>query len=95
MAERQLGKLEVEGSIPSLGSSIRIRLKFGIILRKEANMAKKGEHRVTLGLVCSVCKNRNYVTTRNKLNTEEKLLLKKYCKHCRKVTEHKENEKLK
>ncbi|MGA2968085.1 MAG: 50S ribosomal protein L33 [Candidatus Levyibacteriota bacterium] len=58
-------------------------------------MAKKGEHRVTLGLVCAVCKNRNYVTTRNKLNTEEKLLLKKYCRHCRKVTEHKENEKLK
>ncbi len=58
-------------------------------------MAKKGEHRVTLGLVCIVCKNRNYVTTRNKLNSEEKLLLKKFCKHCRKVTDHKENEKLK
>jgi large subunit ribosomal protein L33 len=58
-------------------------------------MAKKGEHRVTLGLVCTVCKNRNYVTTRNKLNTEAKLLLKKYCKHCKKVTDHKENEKLK
>ena len=58
-------------------------------------MAKKGEHRVILGLVCIVCKNRNYVTTRNKLNSEEKLLLKKFCKHCRKVTDHKENEKLK
>jgi large subunit ribosomal protein L33 len=58
-------------------------------------MAKKGDHRVKLGLVCVVCKNRNYVTTRNKINTEEKLLLKKFCKHCRKVTEHKENEKLK
>ena len=55
----------------------------------------KGEHRVTLGLVCTICKNRNYVTTRNKLNSEEKLLLKKYCRHCRKVTDHKENEKLK
>ena len=58
-------------------------------------MPKKGEHRVKLGLVCAVCKNRNYVTTRNKLNTEEKLLLKKFCRHCRKVTEHKESEKLK
>ena len=55
----------------------------------------KAEHRITLGLVCSVCKNRNYVTTRNKLNTLEKLLLKKFCKHCKKVTEHKETEKLK
>jgi large subunit ribosomal protein L33 len=58
-------------------------------------MAKKGEHRVTLGLTCTVCKNRNYVTTRNKINTQEKLLLKKFCNHCRKVTEHKEVEKLK
>ena len=58
-------------------------------------MAKKGEHRITLGLVCAVCKNRNYVTQRNKLNTEEKLLLKKYCRHCRKITDHKESEKLK
>jgi large subunit ribosomal protein L33 len=58
-------------------------------------MAKKGEHRVTLGLTCTVCKNRNYVTTRNKINTEAKLLLKKYCKFCKKVVEHKEVEKLK
>ncbi len=58
-------------------------------------MAKKGEHRVTLGLVCTVCKNRNYVTQRNKINTLEKLLLKKYCKHCKKKTDHKEVEKLK
>lgn len=55
----------------------------------------KGEHRITIALVCTVCKNRNYLTTRNKLNTPEKLVLKKYCRHCRKKTEHKETEKLK
>lgn len=55
----------------------------------------KGEHRVTLGLVCTVCKNRNYLTERNKLNTPEKLVLKKYCRHCKKKTDHKEVEKLK
>ena len=55
----------------------------------------KGEHRMILGLVCTVCKNRNYLTQRNKLNTPDKLVLKKYCKHCRKITEHKETEKLK
>ncbi len=58
-------------------------------------MGKKSEHRVTVGLICSVCKNRNYLSSRNKLNTTDKLLLKKYCKHCRKMTDHKENEKLK
>jgi large subunit ribosomal protein L33 len=58
-------------------------------------MAKKGEHRIKLGLVCSVCKNRNYITQKNKMETPEKLKLNKFCKHCRKVTEHKETEKLK
>ena len=58
-------------------------------------MAKKGEHRIKIGLVCSVCKGRNYITTRNKLNTPEKIKLTKFCKKCRKKTEHKETDKLK
>lgn len=58
-------------------------------------MAKKGGQRIKIGLVCSTCKNRNYVTTRNKINTPEKLELKKYCRYCRKKTAHKETEKLK
>ena len=55
----------------------------------------KGEHRQTFGLVCTVCKNRNYLTQRNKLNTPDKLVLKKYCKFCKKKTEHKETDNLK
>jgi len=58
-------------------------------------MASKGEQRVKIALFCTVCKNRNYITTRNKVNTPEKIKLKKFCKHCRKVVEHKETEKLK
>ncbi|MBI4100797.1 50S ribosomal protein L33 [Candidatus Microgenomates bacterium] len=58
-------------------------------------MAKKGEKRVLIGLICQVCKRRNYVTERNKMNTPEKLVLEKYCLRCRKKTEHKETEKLK
>ena len=58
-------------------------------------MAKKGEHRITVGLVCTVCKNRNYVTTKNKMNTAEKLNLPKYCNRCKKKTEHKETDRLK
>jgi large subunit ribosomal protein L33 len=56
-------------------------------------MAKK-DQRLLLGMVCTVCKNTNYVTKRNKINTTEKLVLKKYCRHCRKHTEHKEKAKL-
>lgn len=58
-------------------------------------MAKKSEQRITIGLTCSVCKNRNYVTTKNKKETPDKLKLNKFCKRCRKVTEHREVEKLK
>lgn len=63
-------------------------------------MAKKGAREI-VALVCSVCKNQNYITTRNKVNMEtkgkkgSKLELKKYCKACRKVQLHKESTKLK
>jgi len=57
-------------------------------------MAKKGAREI-VALVCTVCKSQNYVTTRNKINIEGKLTLKKYCKRCKKVTLHKETAKLK
>ena len=56
-------------------------------------MAKK-DQRELVALVCPVCKNQNYITKRNKINTPEKLVMKKYCRHCRKHTEHKETNKL-
>ncbi|OGD93475.1 50S ribosomal protein L33 [Candidatus Curtissbacteria bacterium RIFOXYB1_FULL_41_59] len=53
--------------------------------------------RILIHLECTVCKNRNYTTEKNPENAalkkeagREKLLLRKYCKRCRKVTEHKE-----
>jgi large subunit ribosomal protein L33 len=57
-------------------------------------MAKKGA-RILVGLVCKTCNNRNYISERNKVNTEEKLALVKYCKNCKKRTDHKEVAKLK
>ena len=36
------------------------------------------------------CKRKNYITTKNKQNVQEKLELKKYCPHDRKHTIHKE-----
>jgi large subunit ribosomal protein L33 len=41
-------------------------------------------------LACTVCKNRNYTTTKNKKNTPGKLELKKYCRFDRTHTIHKE-----
>lgn len=57
-------------------------------------MAKKGPRQI-LGLACTVCKRVNYISERNKVNTEGKLELKKFCSHCRKHTPHKETSKLK
>lgn len=58
-------------------------------------MAKKGAREI-VGLICSECKSQNYVTTRNKVNMENvKLVVKKFCKYCKKTTDHKETAKLK
>ncbi len=46
--------------------------------------------RVTVTLECTECKNRNYTTDKNKQIHSERLEYKKYCRHCRKHTIHKE-----
>ena len=56
---------------------------------KISPMAKKG-NRQLFNLQCSVCKNRNYLISKNTVNIKEKLILKKFCKMCRKTTEHNE-----
>jgi large subunit ribosomal protein L33 len=46
--------------------------------------------RITVHLQCSECKRRNYTTTKPREKRSVKLSIKKYCKWCRKHTEHKE-----
>ena len=43
-----------------------------------------------LRLKCSVCKNANYYTSKNKKKVERKIELQKFCKNCGKRTLHKE-----
>ncbi len=64
------------------------------VIQFSLRMAKKGARELVM-LVCSLCKNRNYISERNKVNMEEKLVVNKYCKNCRKRTSHKEETKLK
>jgi len=42
-------------------------------------------------LECKECKSRNYTTTRNKRKQTEKFKMKKYCRFCRRHTDHKES----
>ena len=46
--------------------------------------------RSIIAMECTACKERNYSTTKNKRTMADKLTLSKYCKRCRKHTEHKE-----
>ena len=41
-------------------------------------------------LACTECKQRNYMTKKNKSNTSERIELKKYCKFCKEHTTHRE-----
>ncbi len=52
-------------------------------------MAKKGQRQL-FSLQCTVCKNRNYITSKNVNNTHDKLALEKFCSTCRQTTDHKE-----
>ena len=41
-------------------------------------------------LYCTICKRKNYTSTKNKKSTPDRLELNKYCKWCKKHTPHKE-----
>ncbi|MDA1061163.1 MAG: 50S ribosomal protein L33, partial [bacterium] len=45
-------------------------------------MAKKGQRQMML-FACAECNQRNYITEKNKVNTPDKIELKKFCKKCR------------
>lgn len=51
-------------------------------------MAKN--NRNLFAMQCSICKEKNYTATKNTVNIKEKLALSKFCKHCRKTTDHAE-----
>lgn len=46
--------------------------------------------RVTVSMSCTQCKQRNYMTTKEKKKHPEKLELKKYCRFCNQHTLHRE-----
>ena len=54
-------------------------------------MAKKGsEIRPKITLACSVCKERNYITKKNRRNNPDRLELSKFCPRDGKHTQHRE-----
>ena len=55
-------------------------------------MAKKVV-RQNIVFTCTICNNKNYTSTKNTLNSKDKLELNKFCPNCRKHTFHKEGKK--
>ena len=53
-------------------------------------MAAKKGNRVKVVLACTECKQRNYDTYKNGKTTTARLERNKYCRFCKKHTEHKE-----
>ncbi|MDC0245803.1 MAG: 50S ribosomal protein L33 [Acidimicrobiales bacterium] len=48
------------------------------------------DKRVQVTLECQECKRRNYITTKSKVNSRERIELKKFCRWCRTHISHKE-----
>ena len=52
--------------------------------------SKSTDIRPKITMACTECKERNYITRKNRRNDPDRMELKKYCKWCRKHTPHKE-----
>jgi large subunit ribosomal protein L33 len=48
------------------------------------------DKRVQVTLACDVCKRRNYITMKSKINSRDRIEMKKYCRFDRRHTLHKE-----
>ena len=57
---------------------------------EERLIVAKSDVRPKITLACVECKNRNYITRKNRRNDPDRIELKKFCPTCKKHTEHKE-----
>jgi large subunit ribosomal protein L33 len=67
------------------------RLPFCSLKKQVAPVAKKStEIRPKITLACTECKERNYITEKNRRNSPDRLELAKFCPRCVKHTAHRE-----
>jgi large subunit ribosomal protein L33 len=52
--------------------------------------SKTSDVRPKITLACTECKERNYITKKNRRNDPDRMELSKYCRRCRKHTAHRE-----
>ena len=52
--------------------------------------SKTSDVRPKITLACEQCKERNYITRKNRRNNPDRLAMKKHCPRCNAHTEHRE-----
>ena len=52
--------------------------------------SKSSDVRPKITLACVDCKNRNYITKKNRRNNPDRMEMKKFCAFCRTHTAHRE-----
>ena len=52
--------------------------------------SKSADVRPKITLACTECKERNYITKKNRRNTPDRMELAKFCNRCRTHTPHRE-----
>jgi large subunit ribosomal protein L33 len=57
---------------------------------RKASPVAATDVRPKITLACQECKNRNYITRKNRRNDPDRLSMNKYCPKCGKHTEHRE-----
>lgn len=83
---------EVAGSSPAPATKIRENAEPPhLAARSEVTVASKSaDVRPKITLACEVCKERNYITKKNRRNNPDRLEMKKYCARCNASTTHRE-----
>jgi large subunit ribosomal protein L33 len=50
----------------------------------------KSDNRPKITMACTVCRHRNYITQKNRVNDRDRIELRKFCPNCRAHTLHRE-----
>ena len=76
---------------PASGGALRPAQTFLTSLREgSAVAAKSADVRPKITMACTECKERNYITKKNRRNDPDRLELKKFCRNCGKHEAHRE-----
>ena len=91
MVEQAAHNRCVAGSSPALVTDTPPTRRSPRSTAKEDEMAKKSQDvRPKITLACTECKERNYITKKNRRNNPERLELSKFCPKCHLHTAHRE-----